>query len=142
MKSDLIRVVIDTNVIVSAALKPGSVPSLIVSAGIDRKIEICITQEIKTEYNEVLRRGKFSFPLAAVKRFLNGLERSAKLMKETKSISICADKDDDKFIECSEASDALYLITGNKKHFPSTYGRVKVVTPREFALILISAGIF
>jgi predicted nucleic acid-binding protein len=39
---------------------------------------------------------------------------------------------DNRFLECAEAADAAYLITGNTKHFPDRYGNTKIVTPRQF----------
>lgn len=141
MESELVSAIIDTNVIVSAVLKPNSVPALIVSAGIGRKFQICCSDKILKEYHDVLGKGKFAFPASLVRRFLIDIERSGRIVKPARALQICSDKDDDKFLECAEAANALYVVTGNKKHFPPMHGRTKIVTPREFAMILISAGI-
>jgi predicted nucleic acid-binding protein len=39
---------------------------------------------------------------------------------------------DNRFLECAEAAEAAYLVTGNTKHFPECYGSTKIVTPRQF----------
>ena len=55
----MLKVVIDTNVLVSALLKPDSVPDLILSLVLEGEIILCLSEPIATEYEEVLRREKF-----------------------------------------------------------------------------------
>ena len=55
----MLRVVIDTNVLVSALLKPDSVPELILSFILEGEIVLCLSEPIATEYEEVLKREKF-----------------------------------------------------------------------------------
>ena len=40
--------------------------------------------------------------------------------------------DDDIFLECAQAAQAHYLVTGNLKHFLASWADTKVVTPRWF----------
>ena len=54
----MLRVVVDTNVIVSALLKAESDPALIVSLIFNQEIEVCLSDEIYREYREVLARGQ------------------------------------------------------------------------------------
>ena len=42
-----------------------------------------------------------------------------------------SDPDDDIFLECAEAAEANYVITGNTKHFPGVWAITKVVTVRQ-----------
>ena len=42
------------------------------------------------------------------------------------------DADDNRFLECTEAAGADYLVTGNKKHFPAMYKNTRIVDAREF----------
>ena len=53
------RVVVDTNVIVSAFLKAKSDPALIVSLILNREMTLCLSDNIFNEYQEVLARDKF-----------------------------------------------------------------------------------
>ena len=53
--------VIDTNVLVSAVLKWDSVPGLVVEKAITGKITPVLSDEIISEYDEVLHRKKFNF---------------------------------------------------------------------------------
>jgi predicted nucleic acid-binding protein len=40
--------------------------------------------------------------------------------------------DDNRFLECAEAAEADFLVTGNRRHFPELFGKTRVVAPREF----------
>ena len=55
------RVVYDTNVLVSAALKPGSTPAVLVALALAQRVHLCVSPPILTEYKEVLHRPKFGF---------------------------------------------------------------------------------
>ena len=57
----MIRVVIDTNVVVSAALKPEGVEAAIVAAALGGLLQWSVSNAILAEYEGVLRRAKFSF---------------------------------------------------------------------------------
>ena len=42
------------------------------------------------------------------------------------------DDSDNRFLECAEAADAEYLVTGNKRHFPMEWKSTQIVNAREF----------
>jgi len=128
-----VKVVIDTNVIVSGLLKPFSPSGEIVRMVADGKIQICYDARILLEYDQVLRREKFGFDPSLV----------AILMDLIKEIGLCftgsplkihlPDQADEMFVEAASDSQCRILITGNGKHFPQkACGNVKVLTPREF----------
>jgi predicted nucleic acid-binding protein len=73
-----LRAVLNTNVVVSAALKPHSLPAAIVSAATAQLFALCLSDAIRDEYQHVLTRGKFGFPPARVSRFLADLEATAR----------------------------------------------------------------
>lgn len=53
-------------------------------------------------------------------------------MPPTETIKACSDPGDDIFLECAHAACADYLVTGNRKHFPSSWATPLIVTPRRF----------
>ena len=73
MAAPELRAVLDTNVVVSAALKPLSVPAAIVSAATAQLFALCLSDAVQDEYQHVLTRGKFGFPPNLVSRFLADL---------------------------------------------------------------------
>lgn len=141
MESEPVSAVLDTNVIVSAALHPGTVPDSAVSAGLDGRYLICYSDGIIKEYREVLARKKFKLTKKKIDTFIADIKKAGKLFTPKEKISISPDPDDDKFLECAKEANAHFLVTGNKRHYPESIGRTKIVTPREFVTILISAAI-
>lgn len=136
-----LRAVLDTNVIVSAAIQPLGIPAAIVSVGLDRKFLICYSDSILEEYREVLSRGKFRLPQKAVDAFIADVEQRGEKFSPLRKLSVCPDPDDNKFLECADAANAHYLVTGNRRHFPARHKATTIMTPRQFVTILISAGI-
>jgi uncharacterized protein len=130
--------VYDTNVIVSAILKPGSIPASLVALAMEGAVRLFLTQEILEEYREVLKRPKFGFDPSAVDAFLNDLEKACQMVYPTKRVRRALDEPDNRFLECAQAGKAHYVVTGNKKHFPfSQFKGTKIVSPAEFAALLI-----
>jgi len=132
-----LRAVLDTNVVVSAALKPHSLPAAIVSAATAQLFTLCLSDAIRDEYQHVLTRGKFRFPPDLVSRFLADLEATALRVAPTERLAITRDPEDNKFLECAIEANASHLVTGNTRHFPHEFRTIRVVTPREFFALLL-----
>lgn len=131
------KVVLDTNVLVSALLKSNSSPSIILSLILDGKVKLCLSREIFSEYQGVLARKKFQqLDQKFVKDILSKLDQISVLVEPKVKIDLALDKDDNKFIECAIEAQANFIITGNTKHFPKKYQNIDIVTPKEFILKL------
>jgi len=134
----MIRVVIDTNVVVSAALDDESLPAAVLSLAIHKNILMFISTPILAEYEEVLSRPHLKLPPERVKAFLAEIHGSAKVVHPTRIISrIKKDEPDNRFLECAQAADANYLVTGNIKHFPQNFENTTIVTPKQFLDLLL-----
>jgi putative PIN family toxin of toxin-antitoxin system len=130
--------VYDTNVIVSATLKPESIPASLVALAMEGSVRLFLTPETLEEYREVLKRPKFGFDPGAVNTFLHDLEKAAVMVYPTKRVRRALDEPDNRILECAEAAKARYIVTGNKKHFPfPEFKGTKIVSPAEFAALLI-----
>ena len=129
----MIRVVLDTNVLVAALLSPNGTPARVLLIGIlEPDIHLCISATIFAEYEEVLRRPVFRIGDDQIYAALRSLRESSFWVKSTQPVHACSDPDDDIFLDCAQAADANYLVTGNKKHFPPVWRNTRIVTPREF----------
>ena len=128
--------VIDTNVIVSALLKKGSVPYQVLELMLKGIIVPLLDQRIVDEYRDVLSRNKFGFELETIEAIINAIVEKSIFVDNEKTITDFIDEDDVVFYEivmtAREYTDA-YLVTGNKKHFPF---KSFVVTPREMLDII------
>ncbi len=130
--SNAVRVVLDTNVLLSACLKPQGLEAQVVDRALSGSVEACVTQAVLEEYADVLRRGKFSSVRERAEAILAGMERCAVRVTAGEAATGASDEDDNRFLECAAAGDAGYLITGNLRHYPAQWGRTRVVNAREF----------
>lgn len=130
------KVVIDTNVFVSALIQRGYPYLIINELFIEGKIDLCISDELLQEYYLVFNRKKF----AKYPDFVNKVEiliadiesKSIKFFPKRK-LTIISDKDDNKLLELAEEARANFLITGNTNDFTiKKYRRTKIVTPKEY----------
>jgi putative PIN family toxin of toxin-antitoxin system len=131
--------VYDTNVIVSAILKPGRIPASLVALAMEGSVKLFLSPQILEEYREVLKRKTFGFEPSAVDAFLNDLEKAAVMVYPTKRATSALDEADNRILECAAEAKAHYIITGNKKdfHFAEFKG-AKIVSPAEFAALFIN----
>ena len=127
----MIRVVLDTNVLVSANLSEEGLEALVVSLALNRKIQLHVSEPILQEYERVLRYPRLKFEAKEVARFLARLRRNSVLVMPTRKVSASPDEADNRFLECAEAARADFLVTGNKKHFPKRWKTTEVVNTRE-----------
>ncbi|GHV81862.1 PIN domain-containing protein [Spirochaetia bacterium] len=124
------KVVLDTNVIVSAFLNPKGIPGEIVSLVLSEKIILCYDNKILSEYTDVLTRSKFNFNKELVTDFLEFIKIYGEYIIAAKPQDIqFIDTDDKIFYDVFRSSDANYIITGNKKHYPK---EENILLPREF----------
>ena len=130
----MLKIVIDTNVLVSALLKDRSLPAFILALIRRRQVVLCLSKEIFAEYEGVLNRDKFGLIRKEVGQLLANLKKEALWFVPKERIDmILQDPEDNKFLECAYEAEADFLITGNTKHFPfKKFRGIEVVSPREF----------
>lgn len=130
------RIVIDTNVLVSALIQSNFPYKIINELFIEGKISLCISNQVMQEYYDVLYRRKFSqYPefVSKAKILLADIETKATVFIPKLKIKIIKDIDDNKFLELAATGKANFLITGNSKDFTmSSYKKIKIVSPKEY----------
>ncbi len=130
-------VVIDTNVLVSAVLKPTSNPGIIVQLVDNGTVIPLINDKILEEYNEVLSRAKFKFTNDQVSKIVGIISMRGIYVDEDHIDIELPDEKDRVFYEVTmkskEERDTM-LVTGNMKHFPV---KPFIVTPKELCDIII-----
>lgn len=126
------RIVLDTNVLVSGLLSPRGPSAEIIQLLLAGSVTLCVDSRILAEYRAVLPRPKFGFDPGHVSTFLAFLEAQAILVQPSPLPTRLPDPDDEPFLEVALAGEA-HLVTGNLKHYPSGARLgAKVVTPRGF----------
>ena len=127
------RVVIDTNVLVSGLLSPYGATGKIVGMVIADSLDILYDARIISEYEEVLSRPKFSFEKIRVDNLLELIARYGTPVSVTPLSAHLPDPDDEPFLEVAISGKAECLITGNVTHYPMRSKRMmRILTPRQF----------
>ena len=103
-----------------------------VEMALRRETEACVSEAVLSEYAEVLRRPKFIGFRDQAESLLAGIELNAVQVTPGERLTIATDEDDNRFLECAQAGGAEYLITGNLRHYPPTWGSFRVVNARGF----------
>jgi putative PIN family toxin of toxin-antitoxin system len=136
-----LRIVLDTNILISAALKPLGRQALVVNLVAFRAVELCVSEAILAEYREVFSRPKFAhLNLDEVSRLLALLEREATMVAPTERLAISAHDSDNRFYECADAAGADYIVTGNSKHFTKSHKNTRIITGRQLLELLVKEG--
>jgi len=128
------RVVIDTNVLVSGVINPHGPPGRVVNAILSEMIIVLYDDRILSEYREALMRPIFGFQRADVDVLLEFLELTGEHAGAGPIAVVLPDATDLPSLEVAVAGRADALITGNIKHFKPRRGQhnIHVSTPAEF----------
>jgi len=128
--------VLDTNVVLSALLRPAGSEDRIFKLALGGTLQLCISPAILAEYAEVLPRPKFKLPPADIVVTIARIREVARMVHPTRTLAISEDEPDNRFLECAEAANADYLVTGNVRHFPQAHKGTAIVTGRQLLDIL------
>ena len=112
------KVVLDTNILVSALWKAEGNPFRIVDLFLKGKIFLYYSALIINEYREVLSRPRFNFQPERVSKLLNDIFVYGILIEPNPSTIPMIDETDRKFYDTAKTAGAI-LITGNIKHYPT-----------------------
>jgi len=127
-----LRLVIDTNVLVSAAIKPAGLQRTVLLLALAKPARFYVSAPILEEYRDVLGRPELRIRKGLRSQLLQLIRNRSHLVAPARCLEITRDPDDNIFLECADAARADYLVTGNQKHFPEFWKTTKVITPREF----------
>lgn len=131
-----LRLVIDTNVLVSAALNPEGIQRTAVLLATTRPARWYVSDAIVSEYAEVLARPELKIRRGLRRQLLQLIENRTHLIKPARLRQVTADPTDSMFVECADAARADYLITGNQRHFPPFWKNTKIISSNEFLSII------
>jgi putative PIN family toxin of toxin-antitoxin system len=127
-----LRLVIDTNVLVSAALKPEGLQRTTLILAVTKPALFYVSHPVLKEYADVLSRPELGIRKGIRQQLLRLVKNHSHIVTPSRRLEICTDPDDNVFLECADAARADYLITGNPRHFPRFWKKTKVITTREF----------
>ncbi len=127
------KVVLDTNVLVSGLLTPFGTCGEIVRMLTSGALSLCVDARILLEYDAVLRRPRFDIDPRMIDILMAYVESSAQVCATVPLVESLDDPDDDAFVEVALAAEADCIVTGNTRHFPAKLRcGSRVLSPRQF----------
>ena len=126
------RVVFDSNVLISALTLPGGSADRAVAAVLDGRVTLLLSKPILGETLGVLGR-KFSRDTEELARLAVFLADLTEFIATTRRIDVLADDPDNRVLECALAGAAQLIVTGDRAMLAlRDYGGMEIVTLREF----------
>ncbi|MCK5594916.1 putative toxin-antitoxin system toxin component, PIN family [bacterium] len=136
------KIVLDTNVIVSGLLSPYNAPGEIVRMVSSGVLKLCYDARIISEYRSVLLRQKFKFDPEHIDALIDQIKVCGYITVSKPLPKKLPDADDEPFLEVALAEKASYLITGNLIHYPvESCQKIKVVSPAKFVDVYRKSGL-
>ena len=108
------KVLIDTNVLVSAALKDRIPEDVILFVVSHADMQWLVSPGILAEYKAVLSRSKFGLPQEIRNKWFDLLDTFTTVVAADVALEFPRDRQDAKFLACALAADADFLITGDR----------------------------
>jgi len=127
------KVVLDTNILVSAMLTINGIPARIIEMALAGELSVCYNSNILLEYNNVLYRPQFDFNAKKVQNIISTITELGVELMPTASNFPMTDESDRKFYDLHKAANAI-LITGNIKHFPK---ESTIIKPADFMVVVL-----
>jgi putative PIN family toxin of toxin-antitoxin system len=125
----MLRIVLDTNVLISAVISEGK-PRQLVRLASQKRFVLIKSEEIVKEYVKVLQREKFGMTGQEVVKAKNALLKTGKTVKVTSRRRVIReDPDDDIFLNAALDGNADYIVTGDPHLLNlASYKRTQIVT--------------
>lgn len=127
-----LRLVLDTNIVISAALKPEGLERTILLLATKKPVYWYVSEAILAEYSRVLARPELKIRRGPRHQLLQLIKHHSRVVVPLHLPEVTLDPADNIFIECADAARADYLITGNVRHFPRFWKNTKIVSSRDF----------
>src|ERR1700682_5680091 len=106
----MIRVVIDTNILVCALLQPEALPAAVLMLTLSGEAQLCVSDAVFAQCKEVIRRPHLKRPPDVIEGTLQSIRKLGHWVKPRVSVAECTDPDDNVFLECAEAAEADYVV--------------------------------
>ena len=129
-----LRLVVDTNVLISRLLAPDSAPGRAVSQAVHNG-RLLASESTLEELADVLGRSKFDPYLRLDERqqFLRLLARIVEMPPITHRFSVCRDASDNKFLDLAVSGAADVIVTGDRDLLDlHPFEQIPILTPAAF----------
>lgn len=130
-EENLTKVVLDTNILISAIIFGGK-PGQILYSVIEEKVIAVTSPVLISELKEVFSK-KFPLRETDFKLAIKNIEEIFRTIQPKKTINILKDDDDNRILEVALESGCSYIVTGDRDLLDlRTFKNIKIVTPDNF----------
>ena len=133
----MIKVIVDTNVLISAAVTGRNPEAVILFLISNSDFEWIVSTAILAEYKAVLSRRKLKLSPEMQQRWLTTIEAFTRVVDVDVSVEFPRDPKDAKFLECAIVSNADYFITGDRDFNESTLLTTQIISVAQFQATII-----
>ena len=126
------RIVLDTNVVISGGLKPGGKEARVIVLAARGNYQLCVCDELEAEYREVSQRAKFGKHRQNIASVVDDVIAHALRVDMVDKPVLCRDPDDNIVLGCALSAAAAYLITGNLADFPTDLHAPEIISAARF----------
>jgi uncharacterized protein len=126
------RIVLDTNVVISCGLKPGGNEARVVAFALRGVYQLCVCDELEAEYREVSQRAKFGKHRQKMAAVVDDVIACALRVEMVDKPDLCRDPDDNIVLGCALSAAAAYLVTGNLSDFPTGLRTPEITNAARF----------
>ena len=130
----MLRIVIDTNVLISSLLGLGPSASIL-EFWRDKKFLLITSIDLIIELTRTLKRSKITIRVleSDSKALIRALEKKAIIINPAIKIEVCRDPHDNKVLECAVAGEADCIVTGDEDlQILNPFRSVEIISPRDF----------
>lgn len=127
-----LRLVLDTNIVVSATIKPDGPQRTVLLLAMAKPVRWYVSEQIMAEYAAVLARPELKIRRGLRQQLLQLIKNRSFVVVASDLPQVTTDPADNLFVECADAARADYLVTGNQRHYPKFWKRTKIISSREF----------
>ncbi len=136
------RVVLDTNILISATIVPHGAPARVFAAAVAGKITLVVSDAGLTEYENVIQRRHITTKYRDIARLITDilefLRHDSIRIYDPQTIRVVKDPKDDFLLACAIAGKANYIISGDEHLLAlREYRGVKILTPRDFVVNIL-----
>lgn len=103
---------------VSALLTSGGLPEALIDLAISGAVQWFASESVLAEYEVVLKRPRLAIDSRKAADAIARIRAIVSVVSPEVHVAAATDRDDNQFLECAEAAQAHYLVTGNVRHFP------------------------
>ena len=135
------KVVLDTNVVVSSFIAPASAPAKVLELVSEDQFEILVSEAILEEYASVLKYPRIQVRHrrsdVEVADIIAGLRTLATIVEPTRRLAVVKeDAEDNKFVECAVEGGAEFIVSGDKHLLAlREYEGIQILSPAAFLTV-------